>query len=255
MSAGPGAGPGATGAIDVRGSDISAWVEVPFDGVGWVAFDPTPSPDKTRAPVEPPAATERREVAVDVPPALPPADPGAVNAESAAQSPEDTPSNDSAPITNRSGLEVALWVLAGLGAVLAVLALPAVIILAVKGARRRRRRRAPTTHAQIAGGWQQLVEYAMDAGYRPAPWHTRTETAADLENVLGLPVAELVPEADAADFAGGSPDPQQAAGYWLRVDERTAVLHSGFGRWRRWRARLSLASMRRSPAPHGDTRG
>ena len=220
--------------------------------MGWVAFDPSPSPDKPRAPAEPPAAaTERRAVAVDVPPALPQADPGAVNAESAAQSPEDAPSNDSAPITDRSGLEVALWVLAGLGAVLAVLALPAVIILAVKGMRRRRRRRAPTTHAQIAGGWQQLVDSAMDAGYRPAPWHTRTETAADVENVLGLPVAELVPEADAADFAGGSPDPQQAAGYWLRVDERTAVLLGGFGRWRRWRTRLSVASVRRrSSAPH-----
>ena len=245
--AGAGTSAAPTGAIDVRGSDITAWVEVPFDGVGWVAFDPSPSPDEKRPPAEPPAATERRAVAVDVPPALPQADAGAVNAESAAQNPEDTPSNDSAPITDRSGLEGALWVLAGLGAVLAVLALPAVIILAVKGARRRRRRRAPTTHAQIAGGWQQLVDSAVDAGYRPAPWHTRTETAADVENVLGLPVAGLVPEADAADFAGGTPDPRQAAGYWLRVDERTAVLLGGFGRWRRWRARLSLASMRRRP--------
>ena len=92
-----------------------------------------------------------------------------------------------------------------------------------------------------------MVDSAVDAGYRPAPWHTRTETAADVENALGLQVAELVPEADAADFAGGSPDPRQAAGYWLRVDERTAVLLGGFGRWRRWRARLSLASMRRRP--------
>jgi hypothetical protein len=53
-----------------------------------------------------------------------------------------------------------------------------------------------------------------------------------------------VPEADAADFAGDAPDPGQATGYWLRVDERTAVLLGGFGRWRRWRARLSLASLR-----------
>jgi len=241
-----------TSPIDVRGSDISAWVEVPFDGVGWVAFDPSPSPDKSGTPPEPPAATERRAVAVDVPPALPQADPGAVNAESAAQSPEDTPSDGAAPITDRSGLEVALWVLAGFAAFCALLALPAVIILAVKSARRRRRRRAPTTHAQIAGGWQQLVDSAVDAGYRPAPWHTRTETAADVENELGLPLAELVPEADAADFADGSPDPQQAAGYWLRVDERTSVLLGGFGRWRRWRARLSLASLWRRSHPSRD---
>jgi len=250
--AGAGAGTHMTSPIDVRGSDLSAWVEVPFDGVGWVAFDPSPSPDKPGTPPEPPAATERRAVAVDVPPALPQADPGAVNAESAAQSPVDTPSDGAAPITDRSGLEVALWVLAGFAAFCALLALPAVIILAVKSARRRRRRRAPTTHAQIAGGWQQLVDSAVDAGYRPAPWHTRTETAADVENELGLPLAELVPEADAADFADGSPDPQQAAGYWLRVDERTAVLLAGFGRWRRWRARLSLASMWRRPHPSRD---
>ena len=239
------AGGTASAVTEVLGSDISAWVEVPFDGVGWVAFDPSPSPDKAGTQVEPPAASERRAVGVDVPPALPKADPGAVNSESAAQNPEDNPTDSTTPLTDRSGLEIALWVLAGVGALCALLAVPALIVLAVKGARRRRRRRAPTTHAQIAGGWQQLLDTAVDAGYRPASWHTRTETAADVENALGLRVAELVPAADAADFAGEAPDAQQAAGYWLRVDERTAVLLSGFGRWRRWRARLSLASMRR----------
>ena len=93
----------------------------------------------------------------------------------------------------------------------------------------------------------------MGAGYRPAPWHTPARKwPADVENELGLRVAELVPDADAADFAGGSPDPQQAAGYWLRVDERGAVLLGGFGRWRRWRARLSLASMWRGPPARRD---
>ena len=27
---------------DVKGDDVDAWAEVAFDGIGWVAFDPTP---------------------------------------------------------------------------------------------------------------------------------------------------------------------------------------------------------------------
>ena len=33
--------------VVLRGRDISAWVEVPFDGYGWVAFDPSPPPYPT----------------------------------------------------------------------------------------------------------------------------------------------------------------------------------------------------------------
>ncbi len=34
--------------IAVTGKDVRAWVEVPFDGFGWVAFDPHPTNRKPR---------------------------------------------------------------------------------------------------------------------------------------------------------------------------------------------------------------
>ncbi|MGO2112582.1 MAG: transglutaminase-like domain-containing protein, partial [Pseudoclavibacter sp.] len=60
------------GLTDVHGSDITAWVEVPFEGFGWVRFDPTPEQTdvpvntvsdpqtKPRAQVRQPPQTEER---------------------------------------------------------------------------------------------------------------------------------------------------------------------------------------------------
>ena len=57
---------------EIRGRDISAWVEVPFEGYGWVAFDPTPAAGKQSAatPTDRTSA-ERRTVNAEVPPAVP----------------------------------------------------------------------------------------------------------------------------------------------------------------------------------------
>ena len=35
------------GPVEVTGDDVQAWVEVAFQGYGWVAFDPTPPPEQT----------------------------------------------------------------------------------------------------------------------------------------------------------------------------------------------------------------
>ena len=56
----------------------------------------------------------------------------------------------------------------------------------------------------------------------------------------------LAPAADAAEFSPGPVNPERARGYWREVDDRSAELLGGLPFWRRWRARLSLASMRRA---------
>ena len=128
---------------------------------------------------------------------------------------------------------------------LAVVAVPVGVVLAVKARRRRRRRTAAAPKDQIIGGWEQLLDVAVDAGYRPAPWHTRTEAAADLQTSGVLLVDWLAPAADAAEFSPSPVNPEGARGYWREVDDRSAELLGGLPFWRRWRARLSLASMRR----------
>jgi hypothetical protein len=240
---------GSTGAatdeqVQVSGRDIAAWVEVPFEGFGWVAFDPTPAPVKDLPDDKDQSSVERRSVNAEVPPAVPQAQPDSIDAQSANQRPgdadPDAPSVQDAGWLGLAG-RILLWILL----VLAVLAFPVGVVLAVKGARRRRRRTAAAPRDQVIGGWEQLLDVAVDAGYRPAPWHTRTEAAADLQSSGVLLVDWLAPAADAAEFSPGPVNPEGARGYWREVDDRSAELLGGLPFWRRWRARLSLASMRR----------
>ena len=230
--------------VALRGSDLSAWVEVPFDGFGWVPFDPTPPPDKPLTDIQERAQTERREVAVEVPPALPQVPPDTVDNESADQRPEDAPPPDTADADSfMPALLVTMfgWTLL----VLALFAAPIVAILLIKAGRRRRRLAAGRPADRITGGWQELVDTATDAGFRPAAWHTRSEVARDLAGAGVLQLDWLAPAADAAQFSPTPIDDDRARRYWREVDDRSAELLGGLGFWRRWRARLSLASLRR----------
>jgi hypothetical protein len=232
------------GQVQVSGRDISAWVEVPFEGYGWVAFDPTPAPVKDVPQDKDQSSVERRTVNADVPPAVPQAQPDSIDAQNANQRPGDTDS-DARSVEGAGWFGLAARILFWVVLVLAVLALPVLVLLAAKSARRRRRRTAEEPRAQIIGGWEQLLDVAVDAGYRPAPWHTRTEAAADLQTSGVLLVDWLAPAADAAEFSPSPVNQQRAVGYWREVDDRSAELLGALPFFRRWRARLSLASMRR----------
>ena len=89
------------------------------------------------------------------------------------------------------------------------------------------------------------MDTATDAGFRPAAWHTRSEVARDLAGAGVLQLDWLAPAADAAQFSPTPIDDDRARRYWREVDDRSAELLGGLGFWRRWRARLSLASLRR----------
>lgn len=230
--------------VELRGQDITAWVEVPFEGFGWVAFDPTPSPDKPVTDTQERAQTERRAVSVEEPPALPQIPPDTADTDAADQQPQEPA--PPAPAESPTFLPaLVLTMLAWTAAVLALVAAPVVAILVIKSRRRRRRLAAPKPADRITGGWQQLLDTAVDTGYRPTPWHTRTEAALDLTGAGVLQVDWLAPAADAAQFSPTPVDEDRARSYWREVDDRSAELLGGLGFWRRWRARLSLASLRR----------
>ena len=92
---------------------------MPFAGLGWVPFDAAAGPGQAARDVEPPAASERRPVGVEVPPALPQSDPDSLAAENAAQRPEDDAPDEAAAPSGPSGLALALWILGGIAALLA----------------------------------------------------------------------------------------------------------------------------------------
>ena len=65
--------PGQEGTVGITGDDVTAWVEVAFEGIGWVRFDPVP--DEEDDPTEPqPKEVEKPLPQVAQPPP-PPAEP------------------------------------------------------------------------------------------------------------------------------------------------------------------------------------
>ncbi len=222
----------------VTGEQVTAWIEVAFEGVGWVPFQVTP--DEQRIPPEQapqPAPQPKPETQQPPPPVEQPPPPLPSTGD------DDGDSED--PASDLPGwlgpvLAVAAWV----GIPLLVLVLPCLAVLALKARRRRRRRRAGTTDQRVAAGWSEVLDAHVDTGADVPRDGTRREVAG----VVGRPgTALLADHADAAVFAGGTVTEDQACAFWSLVDAELADLGSGSAR-ARWRARLSLRSLRRRPA-------
>ncbi len=223
--------------IPVRAKDVTAWVEVPVEGFGWVRFDPTPDedrkpqqevPDKRQKPVfDVPQPPPPPQEPVELPPA-PPVEP---------EEPED-------PGPDYSWLYRLAWIAGGTLAGLAVVLGPGLVMLALKRRRRLRRQGAERTADRISGGWDEVADAAADAGVRVPAVNTRREGGAQLaEAYPGLALDELATRADAAVFAPGDPSAEAAAAYWADVEsarQRIARQASFGARVRRFFAPASL---------------
>lgn len=235
--------------VEVTGDDVEAWVEVAFEGVGWVPFDPTPPREQTpdTSDVERPAEPDPQVVQ---PPPPPPAVVTPPDEDTEQPVTEPTDESDDAAAWWRAALRVG-----GIVAVpLVLLALPFLVVGAVKARRRRRRRRRGDTVTRVAGGWSEVLDQARDLRHPVAPRATRRESAAALAasadpagTVLAGRVHALARAADRAVFAAGEPSDQEVRAYWTAVDETLVSLRRGVGWRRRTRARLSLASLRTRP--------
>lgn len=219
------------------GENIHAWVEVNFDGFGWVPFDPTPPEDqvpndqntKPRADpkpqvLQPPPPPQEP---VDLPPTLP----------------DDRESEDES--LNILGILGAILLIGGISlGILALLAAPFIIIGAWKASRRRARRSAERTADRIAGGWDELTDRAVDYGARLTAGATRGEEATLLAGSLAVPtVTMLADRADAEVFGPRDPSVEDVDAFWQEVDGIVVGLGSEAGFWKRMKARLSLRSL------------
>ncbi|UNK70424.1 transglutaminase domain-containing protein [Microbacterium sp. H1-D42] len=223
--------------FEATGDDVHAWVEIPFEGVGWVTFDPTPPEDQvpknqnTKPRVDP-----KPQVLQPPPPPQEPVDlPPTV--------PDDREPQDDSP--NILGIIGMILAIAGisLGAVLLLLS-PFIVIGAWKAAKRRSRRNAANTSDRISGGWDELTDRAVDYGARLAPGGTRVEEAALVASAVAAPTATaLADRADSQVFGPGEPTTEEVDAFWSEVDEAVGGMSTSVGFWARMKARLSVRSL------------
>ncbi|KQZ85972.1 transglutaminase [Microbacterium sp. Root166] len=224
-----------------RAQDLAAWTEVQSTDGAWVPIDVTPQFEQSPSldvteQRDPEVVTEVRPDSVEE--VLPP-DPVQ----------EDSGASDRAE--EAPGLDLAwLWpVLRTTGVVLLILGLalgPFLVIIGAKAARRRARRRAENPSARIAGGWDEFVDAAVDAGREAPRTHTRRELAEAFDAPAGLVLAAT---ADRAVFSSQDETPAEADAYWHSVDEQRRKLAKEQGFWRRLAVTVSLRSFVRQLAP------
>ena len=135
------------GEVKITGKDVHAWVEVAFDRVGWVSFDPTPPKDNIPIPPDPENKSKPKPQVLQPPP--PP------------QEPVDLPTDSSPDALDADEKKDNPWLFWGalLGALgvalipLAILALPLLLIALLKS---RRRKARFTRGAPCAAGRRRL---------------------------------------------------------------------------------------------------
>ena len=243
--------------VEVVGDDVTAWVEVPFEGVGWVAFRPTP--DQVDVPQEQtPKPKSEPQPQVRQPP----------RAESTEDELLTTVEIDETDDDDKDRpFMVPGWVwatLAGVGIPAALIFLPMLVVGLVKAARRRRRRSGPNDR-QTAAAWEELIDRYAELGFEPPARATRLQSARVLEQQLGeqglassvQPVVD-VPGAPSApvrlstlavtidrDVFDGEPVADEIVERrWTEADAATAAVTRAAGRVRRFISRYRIRSRR-----------
>ncbi|MET4144551.1 transglutaminaseTgpA domain-containing protein [Arthrobacter sp. UYCo732] len=228
------------GEVKITGKDVHAWVEVAFDRVGWVSFDPTPPKDNIPIPPDPENKSKPKPQVLQPPP--PP------------QEPVDLPTDSSPDALDADEKKNNPWLFWGalLGALgvalipLAILALPLLLIALLKS-RRRKARFTEGHHAQrVGGGWNEVLSLATDMGAGIDTRSTRRESAAVVAEafpVTGPTTTMLAHRADASIFGAGQPSEEDVREYWTIVDGSLKEMTGTVGFWRRQRARFSPRSL------------
>ena len=226
--------------LTATGGNLHAWVEIAFQGYGWVPFDPTPDEDnKPNDQSTKPKANPKPQVLQPPPPAQQPADLPPAIAENRDQ--DDEQAADLSwlgPVLLYGGLTLGILLL---------LAAPFIVMGVIKGVRRARRRNAERTADRISGGWDELVDSAVDLRAPVAIGATRAESALVVGSTFDEPrVTQLATRADVDVFGPGDPAPEDVDAFWREVDEIVGQMRGSTTVWQRLRARLSVRSLRRS---------
>jgi hypothetical protein len=168
------------GTWTVTSNDVHAWIEVPFEGLGWVVYNPVPPEDQEPIEQTPQSRTDPKPQILQPPP--PPDD-------LEAEEPENVPEERNEEENNLYGInwQLVLRIVALIGLPLLVLLGPPLLILALKWRRRRQRGLAQDPAERVVGGWQEVLDRAADLGAVVPRGATRSQTAQS----VGRYVADL----------------------------------------------------------------
>jgi hypothetical protein len=127
---------------------------------------------------------------------------------------------------------------------IAVLMAPFIVIAALKAKRRRERLEAERAADRISGGWDELVDRAVDFGTPVRPGATRAEDADVVGTAFEEPrVATLARRADVEVFGPTDPTPTEVEEFWRQVDEIVDGMRERSTFWGRVRAGVSMRSL------------
>ncbi|ABK02684.1 hypothetical protein JOE40_000269 [Arthrobacter sp. PvP102] len=228
------------GEVKITGKDVHAWVEVAFDRVGWVSFDPTPPKDNVPIPPDPENKSKPKPQVLQPPP--PPQEP--------ADLPPDS-SPDALDADQKKNNPWLFWgpILAALGIALipiGILALPLLLIALLKSRRRKARFSDGHPAQRVGGGWNEVVSLATDMGAAIDTRATRRESAVVLGEAFPGTAGTttlLARRADASIFGAGQPSEAEVQEYWTIVDGSLKEMTATVGFWRRQAARFSPRSL------------
>lgn len=228
----------------VTGRQTHAWPEVWFDGLGWVAFEPTPGRGA-------PSAVEYTQVAATQDSLIQPDNPdGPITTTTSPQVAADGIGED--PLLpdfplDQGGTVAPIDEGIALGTILRVLALPAIVGAYLGGLpawhwyRRRRRRQAVSTPADgVETAWAEVAEsLELGFGLTRAPSETRREYARRLGSDMRVPTDPMSGLAEKATVAryhpGGLTDTDASRAVDLADEIETSVNSriSPYNRWKR----------------------
>lgn len=235
--------------VEVLGSEVTAWVEVPFEGVGWIMFRPTP--DQVDVPQEQtPKPKSEPQPQVRQPPR-------AERAEDDLLTTVEIDDTDDDDRDHPFRIPEWVWIAAGsLLVPLAVIFLPMLAVALLKRRRRARRRRDANARS-VAGAWEELLDRSAELGLEPPDRASRLQTAQVLERQLdeqglapvvdGRPVslAQLAVTVDREVFDGLDVSDATVAQRWTEADAVAAAIAATTGRARRLLARYRFRRRRR----------
>jgi hypothetical protein len=243
--------------VTVTGEDVTAWVEVPFEGVGWISFQPTPDEKEIPQDQNPKPKTEPQPQVRQPPRAEKQAEDLLTNVD-INDSDDDNKDDDAFALPG--WLVAILWIV---GIPLVLYLVPLFIIAALKSRRRTRRREAATADARAAGAWDETLDTYTELGYTVPPVGTRGMLAKDLsaqvtatatldqeradapasesESVSDL-LKRLASGADEAVFAGVDAPDERVDELWQASENSSQVAASAVGWWRRQLSKFRISS-------------
>ncbi|TQL47552.1 uncharacterized protein DUF4129 [Homoserinimonas aerilata] len=227
--------------VEVTGDDVTAWVEVAFDDVGWVAFEPTP--DETDIPQDQtPKPKSEPQPQVRQPPRMDNDDEDLLTPVELEESQEED---------DGGWFDIPGWVyVLGLSILIpaAIVFIPMLIVGLIKARRATRRRAAAEGHDRVAGAWEELVDRFSELGYDVPAASTRIRVADHLDRqVAGEGAVSLRPLASTTDeavFSGQPIDDERSAQAWSEAQLAVEAARVGLSRMRRFLARYRVRSAR-----------